>query len=378
MLGNQAAERALDRADVPEQAALHPALRRAIDDARPRGRTLGDAAPDALRGLAAGGLSAVRVHDDDAAHALTAALRADAFTTGATCSSPPGRFDPHSAGGERLLAHELVHVAQQGGAAAAGELRLAPPGGALEAVADAVARGAPVPDAGRAPAGLVQRQVATAPPVPAPEPAAPEERRTSIRDANWWVEAEPATPLVQVGKTVTFRLRRSDRGTFRWRDPATRALGVYPGFVLRDPNGNVRAMRPPTDPYSIVVEFSSPGRWRGTFTGTPVAPAGPASQPFGLSDEGASIAVSLEVEVVDTAAADWGAKAATSSSREDVNRIEDPKASPGEAAVTFRRLVTDAGSPCWRPTGARPTSCYGCTPARRSDPRRRRWETSST
>ena len=31
------------------------------------------------------------------------------------------------------------------------------------------------------------------------------------------------------------------------------------------------------------------------------------------------------------------------SSREDVNRIEDPKASPGEAAVAFRRLVTRRG-----------------------------------
>ncbi|MGN9914692.1 eCIS core domain-containing protein [Phytohabitans sp. LJ34] len=57
--------------------------------------------------------SAVRVHDDAAAADATARAAAAAFTIGSDTYFAPGRYDPGSAGGRRLLAHELTHVVQQ-------------------------------------------------------------------------------------------------------------------------------------------------------------------------------------------------------------------------------------------------------------------------
>src|SRR5262249_47021098 len=57
--------------------------------------------------------SQVRVHTGEAAAAAAAALRARAFATGNDIVFADGRYDPASDKGRRLLAHELVHVAQQ-------------------------------------------------------------------------------------------------------------------------------------------------------------------------------------------------------------------------------------------------------------------------
>ena len=59
-------------------------------------------------------LSAVRIHADPEAAALTRELKAQAFTRSAHIYFASGRYDP--VGGRRLLAHELVHVIQQGAA----------------------------------------------------------------------------------------------------------------------------------------------------------------------------------------------------------------------------------------------------------------------
>ena len=59
--------------------------------------------------------SDVRVHADSP---LPAQVAADAFTTGTDIHFAPGRYAPGSGAGEHLLAHELTHVVQQGGAVA--------------------------------------------------------------------------------------------------------------------------------------------------------------------------------------------------------------------------------------------------------------------
>jgi Domain of unknown function (DUF4157) len=56
----------------------------------------------------------VRVHADSSAAALSDRLNAKAFTVGNDVYFNRGRFDPSSGQGERLLAHELAHVVQQG------------------------------------------------------------------------------------------------------------------------------------------------------------------------------------------------------------------------------------------------------------------------
>ncbi len=57
--------------------------------------------------------AAVRVHTDARAQRLAATLSADAFTAGSDIFFGAGKWDPGSAPGRRLIAHELVHTVQQ-------------------------------------------------------------------------------------------------------------------------------------------------------------------------------------------------------------------------------------------------------------------------
>ena len=61
----------------------------------------------------------VRIHTDAEAARLTAALGARAFTSGREVYLAAGAFAPDTEGGRHLLAHELAHVVQQDGQAAA-------------------------------------------------------------------------------------------------------------------------------------------------------------------------------------------------------------------------------------------------------------------
>jgi len=60
-----------------------------------------------------GDLSGVRVHTDAASQGEAAALRAKAFTVGRDIHFAAGQYQPGTAGGDALLAHELVHTLQQ-------------------------------------------------------------------------------------------------------------------------------------------------------------------------------------------------------------------------------------------------------------------------
>ena len=57
--------------------------------------------------------SAVRIHDDAADAHAARDLRAEAFTSGTDIVFGSGRYQPQSAAGRHLLAHELAHVVQQ-------------------------------------------------------------------------------------------------------------------------------------------------------------------------------------------------------------------------------------------------------------------------
>lgn len=56
--------------------------------------------------------SGVRVHTDSAADQAARALHARAFALGADLFFAEGEYDPHSASGQELIAHELTHVVQ--------------------------------------------------------------------------------------------------------------------------------------------------------------------------------------------------------------------------------------------------------------------------
>lgn len=53
---------------------------------------------------------AVRVHDSEQAHTAATSLGANAFTVRNDITFASGRYDPSTMAGQRLLAHELVHV----------------------------------------------------------------------------------------------------------------------------------------------------------------------------------------------------------------------------------------------------------------------------
>lgn len=55
----------------------------------------------------------VRVHTDGAAHESARAVNAQAYTVGTNIVFQRGTFDPSSASGRHMLAHELTHVVQQ-------------------------------------------------------------------------------------------------------------------------------------------------------------------------------------------------------------------------------------------------------------------------
>ncbi|MBN2007095.1 MAG: DUF4157 domain-containing protein [Anaerolineae bacterium] len=65
-------------------------------------------------------LSNVNIHNDSEAAATSADLNAQAYTVGSDVAFGAGKYAPGTTAGRRLLAHELTHVVQQGGA---GELK---------------------------------------------------------------------------------------------------------------------------------------------------------------------------------------------------------------------------------------------------------------
>jgi len=61
------------------------------------------------------GAARARIHTGAAAASAAARLEAAAFTVGDDIMFGAGRYQPHTAAGQHLLAHEAVHVAQQAG-----------------------------------------------------------------------------------------------------------------------------------------------------------------------------------------------------------------------------------------------------------------------
>jgi hypothetical protein len=131
--------------------------------------------------------SSVRVHADESAASSARALDADAFTLGPDVVFGAGRYRPGEPAGDRLIAHELAHVAQQqrGGTAAPARPPVAPAGGGLEheagRAAALVGAGRAAPPLSAAPAGAVQRQQATtAAPATTGRAAAPADRNRDV------------------------------------------------------------------------------------------------------------------------------------------------------------------------------------------------------
>jgi hypothetical protein len=89
----------------------------------------------------------VQVHTGTRAGESAEAVSAQAYTVGRHVVFAPGRFEPGTTAGQRLLAHELTHVAGHRPAAPtpSGTLRISAPGDTAERHATAVAEGRAAP-----------------------------------------------------------------------------------------------------------------------------------------------------------------------------------------------------------------------------------------
>ncbi len=100
----------------PAPAAIDPALEAQIQRARAGGSALESAARTGLESAMGSDFGGVRIHTDPQSDALNRSLNARAFTTGSDIFFRSGEYNPGTAQGKELLAHELTHVVQQGAA----------------------------------------------------------------------------------------------------------------------------------------------------------------------------------------------------------------------------------------------------------------------
>ncbi|MBP0622471.1 eCIS core domain-containing protein [Cupriavidus consociatus] len=90
-----------------------------VDARRGRGEPIPKDARGTLEGHFGRDFADVRIHTDAEAARLTTGLNARAFTSGRDVYLAPGAWAPDTTAGLHLLAHELTHVVQQDGQAAA-------------------------------------------------------------------------------------------------------------------------------------------------------------------------------------------------------------------------------------------------------------------
>lgn len=144
--GNRAVARLLSRLDdTVGGTALDPHVAGQIDSHRGSGAPLPDSVQGPLQRQLGADLGPVRVHTDTVADDLCRAVQARAFTTGTDIFFSSGSYRPGSPEGRELIAHEAVHVAQQGTGGFAREERVSDPSDPAETEA---ARLAPLLAAG--------------------------------------------------------------------------------------------------------------------------------------------------------------------------------------------------------------------------------------
>jgi hypothetical protein len=120
-----------------------PSVKAGIEQARGSGQPLDDSLQGRMNTEFDYNFSGVRVHHGADADALNRRLGANAFTTGKDIFFKQGQYEPASSSGQKLIAHELSHVVQQGSGRVrdSGDgLTVRPSGDTFEREADARAR----------------------------------------------------------------------------------------------------------------------------------------------------------------------------------------------------------------------------------------------
>lgn len=179
---------------------LAPAVSSRIAAASGGGSALPRAVNQSMSSRFGRDLSSVRIHSDSTADSISRQIGAEAFTTGNNIFFAAGRYNPYTTPGQRLLAHELTHVVQQGTGAAGVQtkLELGAPNTAAEReadrVAEAIVSGMPAGSIVQSGTGAVQRTLA----MPLP-PFLQDESSGSVRR----VKLHPSIKLPVFGDKAT-------------------------------------------------------------------------------------------------------------------------------------------------------------------------------
>ena len=137
--GNAIVRRILDpSSQSPGDRAVAPGIQAMIGRARGMGRGLDESVRRNAESVFATDFTSVRVHTGSIANRLNEALDARAFTVGADIFFRDGEYEPSGGGGKDVLAHELVHVAQQSGGTVQPASTISEPGDADERTADRI------------------------------------------------------------------------------------------------------------------------------------------------------------------------------------------------------------------------------------------------
>lgn len=171
LAGNRAVSGLLARDQAERVGGASTEVRAALDGA---GRPLDPGVRASIEEGLGHDLADVRVHTDGPAARSARDLDARAYTVGHNVMFAAGQYEPGTAEGRWLLAHELAHVVQHsqlGGAGPTGRVSAPADPAEREAagVADAVVRGGPVPAIVTAGSG-VHRADGKAKGKPAPDP----------------------------------------------------------------------------------------------------------------------------------------------------------------------------------------------------------------
>jgi hypothetical protein len=100
---------------APKAQRQEDDLEARIETSRGQGQTLPDNLQQQMGQKMGADFKQVRVHTGSEANQLSQSLNAKAFTTGSDIYFKQGTYDPNSQAGQKLIAHELTHVVQQGG-----------------------------------------------------------------------------------------------------------------------------------------------------------------------------------------------------------------------------------------------------------------------
>lgn len=123
-------------------AELPPGAAQLVEQARQGGAPLDEALRPRLEATLGTSLEHVRVHTDAAADKAARAVGARAFALGEDVFFRAGAYDPGSQEGQKLIAHEIAHTVQAGGAAGpSGAMTVSDPAEAAERAADQFADG---------------------------------------------------------------------------------------------------------------------------------------------------------------------------------------------------------------------------------------------